>query len=343
MGTCSRRARLRHARALLRRVHAPSPARHLARAARGARPHPRAQRSPRARRRLRDRQEPAPARPPRLRRRGLRPVGRTCSRALAPRCPRRPCITPTCARCRRSIGIFDWITCLDDALNYLLGDDDLASALASMARLLRAGGLLTFDLNSLSAHRDGFAATWVVEEPGLFLCWEGRGCGPARGEPGSADISIFERADGAWLRHASRHEQRWWGIDDVRRACAAAGLTLVAVHGQLPGARLQADVDESTAHQARLPGAPCPRRRPRKEAPHDPRPVDPPARGRRRRRSAAAPPRVAQGNCANRCVRARPKVCQLRCRGGSLTTETKKSSIWRTTSMKRSKSTGLLT
>jgi hypothetical protein len=28
----------------------------------------------------------------------------------------------------RSIGVFDWITCLDDALNYLLGDDDLASA-----------------------------------------------------------------------------------------------------------------------------------------------------------------------------------------------------------------------
>jgi SAM-dependent methyltransferase len=145
----------------------------------------------------------------------------------------------------RSIGVFDWITCLDDALNYLLGDDDLAQALASMGRLLRTGGLLTFDLNSLSAHREGFAATWVVEEPGLFLCWEGRGCEPDRGEPGSADISIFERADGAWRRHASRHEQRWWGTDDVRQGCAAAGLTLVAVHGQLPGARLQPDVDES--------------------------------------------------------------------------------------------------
>lgn len=146
----------------------------------------------------------------------------------------------------RSIGTFDWITCIDDALNYLLGDDDLDHALAAMGHLLRAGGLLTFDLNSLSAHREGFAATWVVEETGLFLCWQGRGCRPGPGEPGSADISIFERADGAWLRHASRHEQRWWGADDVGRACAAAGLTLVAVHGQLPGARVQPDVDEST-------------------------------------------------------------------------------------------------
>ena len=91
----------------------------------------------------------------------------------------------------RSIGTFDGITCLYDALNYLLGDEDLCRALASMARLLRAGGLLTFDLNSLSAHREGFDATWVVEEPGLFLCWAGRGCGPDPGEPGSADIPLL--------------------------------------------------------------------------------------------------------------------------------------------------------
>jgi SAM-dependent methyltransferase len=145
----------------------------------------------------------------------------------------------------RSLGTFDWITCLDDALNYLLGDDDLTRALASMAGLLRPGGLLTFDLNSLSAHRRGFAATFVVEQPGLFLCWEGRGCGAAPGEPGSAKISIFERAGGAWRRLASRHDQRWWSLDEVERACAAGGLTLEAVRGQLPGARLQADADES--------------------------------------------------------------------------------------------------
>lgn len=144
------------------------------------------------------------------------------------------------------LGVFDWITCLDDALNYLLDNDDLARALASMARLLRSGGLLTFDLNSLSAHRDGFAATWVVEQPGLFLCWKGRGCGPTPGEPGSAEISIFECTNGSWRRHTSRHDQRWWSSDDVRRACAPAGLTLITVQGQLPGARLQPRADETT-------------------------------------------------------------------------------------------------
>lgn len=164
-----------------------------------------------------------------------------------------------------SLGIFDWITCLDDALNYLLGDDDLARALTSMASLLRPGGLLTFDLNSLRAHREGFAATWVVEQPDLFLCWQGRGCDDGPGEPGSADIAIFEEVAGSWRRHASRHDQRWWSEDDVRRACAPAGLDLVAVHGQLPGARLQPDADEA-AHTKLLYTARRPCKRPRKGA-----------------------------------------------------------------------------
>src|SRR5438309_8411371 len=39
------------------------------------------------------------------------------------------------------VGGFDLVTCLDDAVNYLLGERDLRTALASMARALDAGGL----------------------------------------------------------------------------------------------------------------------------------------------------------------------------------------------------------
>lgn len=157
-----------------------------------------------------------------------------------------------------SLGTFDWITCLDDALNYLLGDDELARALTSMAELLAPDGLLTFDLNALGAHREGFAATWVVERPKLFLCWEGRGCEQGPGEPGNADIAIFERVVRSWRRRTSRHRQRWWSEHDVRSACAAAGLELAAVRGQRRGARLQPFADEfvhtKVVYVARRPG-----------------------------------------------------------------------------------------
>ncbi|HEU4976848.1 MAG TPA: class I SAM-dependent methyltransferase [Baekduia sp.] len=142
------------------------------------------------------------------------------------------------------LGRFDWITCLNDALNYLLGDDELAAALRAMARLLRAGGVITFDLNSLAEHRDGFEQTWVVEEPEAYLCWRGRGCASTPGHPGSADIDIFVRRGDTWVRDLSRHAQRWWSHDDVEAAAAAAGLRVVARHGQTAGARLHDDADE---------------------------------------------------------------------------------------------------
>src|SRR6478609_3110913 len=59
------------------------------------------------------------------------------------------------------LGRFDWVTCLDDALNYLVGADDLADALRGMASVLAPDGVATFDLNTLAAHRDGFGASWV--------------------------------------------------------------------------------------------------------------------------------------------------------------------------------------
>lgn len=142
------------------------------------------------------------------------------------------------------VGLFDWITCLNDALNYLLGDDDLYLALCSMAHRLRPGGLLSFDLNTLSAHRDGFDATWVVQNEGRYLCWRGPGSGEGPGEPGAAEIDIFVCEGDHWTRTLSRHEQRWWSAHDVHRAARAAGFEVVARYGQLPGAVIEPIADE---------------------------------------------------------------------------------------------------
>jgi SAM-dependent methyltransferase len=143
------------------------------------------------------------------------------------------------------IGSFDWVTCLDDALNYLLGDEDLAAALGGMARLLAPDGVVTFDLNTLAAHREGFAATWVVEDDDRYLCWQGRGCGAGPGEPGHADIDAFTRDGDRWQRPArSTHRQRWWSAGDVTAAAAVAGLQVVAARGQSTGAVLHERPDE---------------------------------------------------------------------------------------------------
>src|SRR3954468_12214028 len=47
------------------------------------------------------------------------------------------------------LGRFDIATALDDALNYMLSDDELFAAFEGLARNLRPGGLLVFDVNTL--------------------------------------------------------------------------------------------------------------------------------------------------------------------------------------------------
>ena len=137
------------------------------------------------------------------------------------------------------LGRFDWITCLNDVVNYMLTARDLQMALQSMGRLLGPKGLLTFDVNSLREHRDGFASTFVVEDENSFICWEGKGCDDMPGEPGVADITLFSRHGDVWHRRLSRHRQRWWATAELGDAATAAGLEVVAVRGQLPGALIQ--------------------------------------------------------------------------------------------------------
>lgn len=142
------------------------------------------------------------------------------------------------------LGTFPWITCMDDALNYLLQAGDLRDALTSMARLLEPGGLLTFDLNTLGGHRAQFDQTWAIHDPEAFLCWEGKGREKAPGEPGTSEITVFARSGSGWEHATSRHRQRWWSADDVMAACRPAALQLVARYGQRPGAVIRDGYDE---------------------------------------------------------------------------------------------------
>jgi SAM-dependent methyltransferase len=145
------------------------------------------------------------------------------------------------------LGEFDLITCLDDAVNYLLDDGDLEAALASMASLLAPGGVLVFDTNTLHTYRSVFSTVFAHEDDGAFFCWRGEG-DPAC-EPGSvcaATIEAFASERGPlWSRASSRHVQRHYPRSEVTAALSRAGLDCVAVKGQSPGVRVSDDPDES--------------------------------------------------------------------------------------------------
>src|SRR4051794_36013222 len=74
---------------------------------------------------------------------------------------------------------FDAVTCLDDAVNYLLDRSELADALAGMARALRPGGLLVFDVNTLATYSRAFTTESVRESDGTRFTWRGQASEPA--------------------------------------------------------------------------------------------------------------------------------------------------------------------
>ncbi|MGO9901456.1 MAG: class I SAM-dependent DNA methyltransferase [Solirubrobacteraceae bacterium] len=145
-----------------------------------------------------------------------------------------------------SLGEFDLILCLDDAVNYLLSEHELQATFTSVAAVLAPDGIFAFDLNSLQTYRSSFAQAIIRQTDGRFFGWHGESTTTiAPGQTAAATVEIFaEREDGLWERRSSRHVQRHHPPEVVRRALRRAGLECRSVAGQLAGAQLEAGADE---------------------------------------------------------------------------------------------------
>jgi SAM-dependent methyltransferase len=154
-------------------------------------------------------------------------------------------------RALEELGEFDLITCLDDAVNYLLTVEDLEGFFHSVARNLAADGVAVFDVNSLRMYREGFARDWLIDEPGAFIAWTAPGAGhTGSGGQVEATVHVFSPDGPRWIRSQSHHRQRHWPQDRIASAAAAASLTIRAVRGQNRGACLEDRFDELEHNKA---------------------------------------------------------------------------------------------
>jgi SAM-dependent methyltransferase len=138
-------------------------------------------------------------------------------------------------------GRFDLITCMDDAINYLLSEEDLRSAVASMASALRRGGILIFDANTLGTYRTDFAETFEIEAGDTHFHWRGEASSDV--EPGAL-VSAAMTIDTPDATAHSYHVQRHWPVEDLRAACLNAELSRVSFRGLVAGPRLGGRPDE---------------------------------------------------------------------------------------------------
>src|SRR4051794_22670393 len=147
-----------------------------------------------------------------------------------------------------ALGRFDLATALDDALNYLLDDGELLAGFKGIARNMRPGGLLVFDLNSLPTFQAGLTRDMAMEVDNAFFCWRGEVGGPDEMGPGgigSAVIEVFSTDDGeCWRRVSSRHVQRHHPPETVERLLREAGFELLSCRGLVTGAQIDRLGDE---------------------------------------------------------------------------------------------------
>lgn len=146
-----------------------------------------------------------------------------------------------------SIGKFDLVWCLDDALNYMVDRDELTSALTAMRRNLAAEGLIMFDVNTLKVFRTFFNEEVVVERNGRRLVWKGTsGSDVPPGGFGEAQFHVEplsgsrEIVDGS----AHLHRERHFDESTVLAAMARAGLDCLDVYGHDDDAVPEQPLDE---------------------------------------------------------------------------------------------------
>lgn len=143
------------------------------------------------------------------------------------------------------LGSFDLVWAVNDAVNYLMGSEELVDALISMARNMAPEGRLLFDLNTLHAYRAFFHGTHERSFEEQRFLWRGL-TAPGAAAPGAIFEAEF-RAEGRGTDHV--HRQRHFPEAEVLAAIDAAGLRCQAVAGEREGI-LERGLDESTHTKA---------------------------------------------------------------------------------------------
>jgi SAM-dependent methyltransferase len=142
----------------------------------------------------------------------------------------------------------DLVTCIDDALNYLLTTSDVRAAFTSAAAQLAPGGLYVFDVNTERAYRDDFAADRAFATAG----WEFEWRGATRPDGTHAATITARRRNDAATSIRSTHVQRHHPIGVVADALADAGFGRISIYGQHRDGAIEEELDELVHTKALL-------------------------------------------------------------------------------------------
>ncbi|GAB2580430.1 class I SAM-dependent DNA methyltransferase [Kribbella endophytica] len=142
---------------------------------------------------------------------------------------------------------FDVVNCMDDALNFLLTEEDVLAAFESAYRVLNPGGLYVFDCNTLKTYRTWYSSAEVTALDDVMFVWQGHSRPDHAAEREvSADLYIFERAsENTWTRSSSPHAQRHYSPGRVESLLVSAGFKPLAMYGFRSDGKLEQPINET--------------------------------------------------------------------------------------------------
>lgn len=130
------------------------------------------------------------------------------------------------------LGEFDLVWAVNNPFNYLLGAEELQATLSGMRRNLAPGGIVLFDLATLTTFRSLFSDRHLVESEGRSLLWQGR-ASAAEVLAGSIAEASYETSGDPASTHV--HRQRHFSAPEVIAATEASGLRCLGTYGELEG------------------------------------------------------------------------------------------------------------
>lgn len=146
------------------------------------------------------------------------------------------------------IGTFDLVLMINDALNYVVTDEDLSASLAAAAANLAHDGILVLDVNNLLLYRTMYATTTAIDRGDRLFVWQGQ-CRPdlEPGGPARSTLDAFTQADDdLWHRITVVQVQRHHTAEAMDAAIEAAGLQTLAIHGQDLVGHVHREFDEQS-------------------------------------------------------------------------------------------------
>jgi len=151
-----------------------------------------------------------------------------------------------------TLGQFDLVLCLDDAINYLLSPDELRVTMHGVRRNLAPQGVAVFDVNTLASYRTFFGSRHVVSDRERVVIWEGAAAATfADAGVAQATVEILVRETNThWGRGRTSHYQRHHPRSVIAAALAAAGLRIVGVYGMYLDGSVSDGFDEDENSKA---------------------------------------------------------------------------------------------